>query len=71
MGPPQAISATRPRQVQPRMVGGLAEHLACAAPAGSAQTMLTGITHASAEVQPGDLYVALPGRRTHGARFVG
>ena len=71
MGPPQAISATRPRRVQPRTVGGLAAHLACAAPAGSAQTLLTGITHASAEVQPGDLYVALPGRRTHGARFVG
>ena len=30
---------------------------------------VTGITHDSREVQPGDLYAALPGRITHGARF--
>jgi UDP-N-acetylmuramoyl-L-alanyl-D-glutamate--2,6-diaminopimelate ligase len=31
---------------------------------------VTGITHDSREVRPGDLYVALPGARVHGARFV-
>ena len=31
--------------------------------------VVTGITHDSRDVQPGDLYVALPGRITHGARF--
>jgi UDP-N-acetylmuramoyl-L-alanyl-D-glutamate--2,6-diaminopimelate ligase len=66
----QPLSPTRPRRVQPRMVSGLAEHISFAAPPGSAHTLLTGVTHASGEVQPGDLYVALPGRRTHGARFV-
>ena len=30
---------------------------------------ITGATLASAEVRPGDLYAALPGARTHGARF--
>lgn len=31
--------------------------------------LLTGLTINSREVQPGDLYVALPGARHHGARF--
>ncbi|MFC6882904.1 MULTISPECIES: UDP-N-acetylmuramoyl-L-alanyl-D-glutamate--2,6-diaminopimelate ligase [Actinomadura] len=30
---------------------------------------VTGITHDSRAVEPGDLYAALPGTRTHGARF--
>ena len=31
---------------------------------------ITGIAHASQIVRPGDLYVALPGQRTHGARYI-
>jgi UDP-N-acetylmuramoyl-L-alanyl-D-glutamate--2,6-diaminopimelate ligase len=31
--------------------------------------VVTGVTLASQMVQPGDLYAALPGARTHGARF--
>ncbi|MDK1360922.1 UDP-N-acetylmuramoyl-L-alanyl-D-glutamate--2,6-diaminopimelate ligase [Arthrobacter sp. zg-Y1219] len=31
--------------------------------------LLTGLTISSLEVRPGDLYVALPGARHHGARF--
>ncbi len=30
---------------------------------------VTGLTHDSADVRPGDVFVALPGRTTHGARF--
>lgn len=30
---------------------------------------VTGITHDSREVHPGDIYAALPGARVHGARF--
>lgn len=30
---------------------------------------VTGVTHDSRAVQPGDLYAALPGANTHGARF--
>ncbi|MDZ4248522.1 MAG: UDP-N-acetylmuramoyl-L-alanyl-D-glutamate--2,6-diaminopimelate ligase [Candidatus Nanopelagicales bacterium] len=33
------------------------------------EVVVTGITHDSRRVRPGDLYVALPGARTHGARF--
>ncbi|KWX10345.1 hypothetical protein TR74_04175, partial [Carbonactinospora thermoautotrophica] len=33
------------------------------------EVRLTGITHDSRQVRPGDLYAALPGRRFHGADF--
>ncbi len=36
---------------------------------GGGSEQVTGLTQASADVRPGDLYAALPGRRTHGARF--
>lgn len=36
----------------------------------SGEARLTGVAHASQAVQPGDLYAALPGARTHGARYV-
>jgi UDP-N-acetylmuramoyl-L-alanyl-D-glutamate--2,6-diaminopimelate ligase len=32
--------------------------------------MVTGITHASDEVRPGDLFAALPGSRAHGSAYV-
>src|SRR6266852_948479 len=32
---------------------------------------VTGVTHDSTAVQPGDLYAALPGSRHHGAEFCG
>jgi UDP-N-acetylmuramoyl-L-alanyl-D-glutamate--2,6-diaminopimelate ligase len=35
-----------------------------------APVTVTGVTHASAEVRPGDLYAALRGARRHGAEFV-
>ncbi len=40
-------------------------------PAGPApsQEAVTGVTHDSRRVRPGDLYAALPGAQTHGARF--
>lgn len=37
--------------------------------ASESTTAVTGITHDSRRVRPGDLYLALPGRTTHGARF--
>jgi UDP-N-acetylmuramoyl-L-alanyl-D-glutamate--2,6-diaminopimelate ligase len=36
---------------------------------GDPATSVTGVTLASPEVRPGDLYAALPGARTHGARY--
>ena len=38
-------------------------------PAISVDVEISGLTHDSHEVRPGDLYVALAGFRTHGARF--
>src|SRR5438045_29639 len=32
-------------------------------------TTVTGVTHDSTAVHPGDLYAALPGARRHGAEF--
>lgn len=36
----------------------------------SADVHLSGATHSSNEVAPGDLFIAIPGALTHGARFV-
>ncbi|MFG1923746.1 UDP-N-acetylmuramoyl-L-alanyl-D-glutamate--2,6-diaminopimelate ligase [Cryptosporangium sp. NPDC048952] len=33
------------------------------------EAVVTGVTHDSSAVRPGDLFAALPGARTHGARF--
>ncbi|MFL6076101.1 MAG: UDP-N-acetylmuramoyl-L-alanyl-D-glutamate--2,6-diaminopimelate ligase [Mycobacteriales bacterium] len=35
----------------------------------SGEATVTGVTHDSRNVRPGDLYAALPGARTHGANF--
>jgi len=66
----------RPRTVPPRALSDLAELLGAdigglAPDAGPITDLwLTGITHASNEVRPGDLFAALPGAKVHGARFV-
>ncbi|WP_327356737.1 UDP-N-acetylmuramoyl-L-alanyl-D-glutamate--2,6-diaminopimelate ligase [Streptomyces sp. NBC_01304] len=59
-GPP------RPDQVEATPLAALAEQLGVDAP-GSAE--VTGITHDSRAVRPGDVYAALPGARLHGADF--
>ncbi len=67
-------AAFRPERVPVRPLAGLAQLLGLrssgpqvAAP--GQRTGLTGITHDSRAVQPGDLYAALPGSRVHGAKF--
>ncbi|MFC4332222.1 UDP-N-acetylmuramoyl-L-alanyl-D-glutamate--2,6-diaminopimelate ligase [Streptomyces andamanensis] len=61
-GPP------RPVQVTAIPLAELADQLGTARPDRSAE--VTGITHDSRAVRPGDLYAALPGARAHGADFV-
>ncbi|MFF8944931.1 UDP-N-acetylmuramoyl-L-alanyl-D-glutamate--2,6-diaminopimelate ligase [Streptomyces sp. NPDC014864] len=61
-GPP------RPAQVSATPLAELAGQLGAATPEGAAE--VTGITHDSRAVRPGDLYAALPGARMHGADFV-
>ncbi|MFF2849451.1 UDP-N-acetylmuramoyl-L-alanyl-D-glutamate--2,6-diaminopimelate ligase [Streptomyces sp. NPDC058001] len=59
-GPPRPVHVTATPLVE------LADQLGIAAP-GSGE--VTGITHDSRAVRPGDLYAALPGARAHGADF--
>ncbi|GHE39876.1 UDP-N-acetylmuramoyl-L-alanyl-D-glutamate--2,6-diaminopimelate ligase [Streptomyces longispororuber] len=68
-GPP------RPAQVSATPLAELADQLGAAVPgtapgAPSPGTPVTGITHDSRAVRPGDIYAALPGARAHGADFV-
>ncbi len=60
-GPP------RPVRISATPLAELADQLGVAAPDGNAG--VTGITHDSRAVRPGDLYAALPGARLHGADF--
>ncbi|WP_435609023.1 UDP-N-acetylmuramoyl-L-alanyl-D-glutamate--2,6-diaminopimelate ligase [Streptomyces sp. C10-9-1] len=58
--------APRPERPSPTSLGGLAARLGVPAPA---EAEITGITHDSRAVRPGDVYAALPGARFHGADF--
>jgi UDP-N-acetylmuramoyl-L-alanyl-D-glutamate--2,6-diaminopimelate ligase len=63
----------RPRTVEPVRFADLAALLSAATAPGDpdGDVAVTGITHASGDVRPGDLYAALPGAHRHGAEFVG
>ncbi|MBM7089739.1 UDP-N-acetylmuramoyl-L-alanyl-D-glutamate--2,6-diaminopimelate ligase [Streptomyces sp. NPDC012461] len=61
-GPP------RPVQLSATPLTELADQLGAPAPEHAPE--VTGITHDSRAVRPGDLYAALPGARAHGADFV-
>ncbi|MFI9830705.1 UDP-N-acetylmuramoyl-L-alanyl-D-glutamate--2,6-diaminopimelate ligase [Streptomyces sp. NPDC051913] len=61
-GPP------RPVRVSATPLAELADQLGAEQPDSTAE--VTGITHDSRAVRPGDLYAALPGARLHGADFV-
>lgn len=70
-----AALAPRPEHPSPRGLDALVERLVGlgADPTTHGDvggTRVTGCTHDSRAVQPGDLYAALPGARTHGARHV-
>ncbi|MFF9348636.1 UDP-N-acetylmuramoyl-L-alanyl-D-glutamate--2,6-diaminopimelate ligase [Streptomyces sp. NPDC014734] len=58
--------APRPDRLGPTPLGELAARLG-AEPPGTGE--VTGITHDSRAVRPGDIYAALPGARFHGADF--
>ncbi|AGZ40287.1 UDP-N-acetylmuramoyl-L-alanyl-D-glutamate--2,6-diaminopimelate ligase [Actinoplanes friuliensis] len=58
----------RPRSVRPTRLADLAALIGARLTGADAE--VTGVTHASNEVRPGDLYAALPGANRHGAEFV-
>ncbi|GIJ03388.1 UDP-N-acetylmuramoyl-L-alanyl-D-glutamate--2,6-diaminopimelate ligase [Spirilliplanes yamanashiensis] len=63
----------RPSTVAPQRLADLATAVAgvaLTAQDGPADVAVTGVTHASDAVRPGDLFAALPGARRHGADFV-
>ena len=63
-------SPLRPSRPRPHRLAELASALGLPPLAGAAgDTVVTGVTHDSSAVRPGDLLAALPGARTHGARF--
>jgi UDP-N-acetylmuramoyl-L-alanyl-D-glutamate--2,6-diaminopimelate ligase len=73
---PQHVSAhgpgaPRPDHVRPIPLEALADQLGTKAPDTevAARIAVTGITHDSRAVRPGDIYAALPGARFHGADF--
>jgi UDP-N-acetylmuramoyl-L-alanyl-D-glutamate--2,6-diaminopimelate ligase len=64
----------RPESTIPRSLADLAATLAASeavtlAPQ-AGKTLVTGVTHASDAVRPGDLFAALPGSKLHGARYI-
>ncbi|MFJ3100768.1 UDP-N-acetylmuramoyl-L-alanyl-D-glutamate--2,6-diaminopimelate ligase [Streptomyces sp. NPDC086835] len=64
--PAKQTGAPRPERPRPTQLAELAARLGVQTP-GAAE--ITGITHDSRAVRPGDLYAALPGARLHGADF--
>nr|WP_246586077.1 UDP-N-acetylmuramoyl-L-alanyl-D-glutamate--2,6-diaminopimelate ligase [Streptomyces yatensis] len=61
--------APRPLQVRPIPLAELADQLGVDAPEAPEGAAVTGITHDSRAVRPGDVYAALAGARLHGADF--
>lgn len=58
---------SRPREVRPVALSRICALLGV----GDVPGEVAGVSLASTSVRPGDLYAALPGARTHGARFAG
>ncbi|HEY0127478.1 MAG TPA: Mur ligase domain-containing protein, partial [Blastococcus sp.] len=75
MTPTDAGSAPRPAgnrpPARPLTLAGLADLVGVPATGDAQAASVSGVTLASGEVRPGDLYAALPGARTHGARYAG
>jgi UDP-N-acetylmuramoyl-L-alanyl-D-glutamate--2,6-diaminopimelate ligase len=59
----------RPKTVPARPLSGLVSLLGLTEGGRPMHGMVTGVTHDSRRVRPGDLYAALPGSRFHGAVF--
>jgi UDP-N-acetylmuramoyl-L-alanyl-D-glutamate--2,6-diaminopimelate ligase len=60
---------TRPVATPPIALAALADLVGTPVAGVGSDPQVRGVTLASTEVEPGDLYAALPGARTHGARF--
>lgn len=68
--PSDAGAALRPT-VAATPLSALTAALGVPGPRQGGDAQVTGVSHSSSGVLPGDLYVAVAGARTHGARFAG
>jgi UDP-N-acetylmuramoyl-L-alanyl-D-glutamate--2,6-diaminopimelate ligase len=59
----------RPSTPQSVKLQALSDFLGVGLPSNCEDVAVTGVMHDSRRVRPGDLYLGLPGRRVHGARF--
>ncbi len=70
----EVVAATRPRRPRRSTLGDVAAwadgRAGTVTVVGSDRVEVTGITLSSLRVRPGDVYVALPGARTHGIMFL-
>ncbi len=67
---PSGQSRFRPSTVEAVRLASICDAIDVAVPGPAAEVAVTGITLNSRAVEPGDLYVALPGATRHGADFV-
>jgi UDP-N-acetylmuramoyl-L-alanyl-D-glutamate--2,6-diaminopimelate ligase len=71
MEPKQSIPPIlRPEHVEPVSLVAFAEHFGLAVNANASDLKLTGISMNTGDLRRGDLFVAMPGVKTHGANFV-
>ena len=71
MTPSDAGAVPRSTGNRPLPLADLADLVGVPVTGPAPDTTIRGVTLASAEVAPGDLYAALPGSRTHGVQYVG
>jgi UDP-N-acetylmuramoyl-L-alanyl-D-glutamate--2,6-diaminopimelate ligase len=64
----QQLPTLRPDSTTPVMLSALAKEFGFSAP--SKDVAITGITMNTSDCKAGDLFVALPGAKTHGAEFI-
>jgi UDP-N-acetylmuramoyl-L-alanyl-D-glutamate--2,6-diaminopimelate ligase len=60
----------RPEVVKPVQLAEFASHFNLSVKGAVDQVQLTGISMNTGDLRPGDLFVAMPGKKTHGANFV-
>jgi UDP-N-acetylmuramoyl-L-alanyl-D-glutamate--2,6-diaminopimelate ligase len=60
----------RPEKVEPVALSNFAKHFELHLVGSAGDIRLTGISMNTGDLRPGDLFVAMPGKKTHGATFV-
>ncbi len=60
----------RPEKVNPVMLADFAKHFELEAIGATNQISMSGISMNTADLRAGDLFVAMPGKKSHGANFV-